>query len=323
MTAILPPHAPADAGTAFGRRYLTAAERFPASPPATGRGTTAVDLLLASGPYRLTGLTAGQRRRLAGRFGRFCRPAGDAAPAVELRLAPAPAGALRPPIAGRWEYSFDLDPRPDGLRLAGVGFYALLERRPGSWRAGLWLRPDDLGSFLGVLTNVLRVVVAHRLLADGGALLHSAAVARDGEGLLFVGRSGAGKSTVAGQALERGLDVLSDELAALIPRPGGAAVAALPFAGDLEPVRDPAPPLPLGRVLLLAQAPHDALSPVPASLAVAAAAVCAPWVNGDPHAGPRLLDNLARLLGGVPAARLEFRRAGTFWPLLGLAEAAA
>jgi hypothetical protein len=117
--------------------------------------------------------------------------------------------------------------------------------------------------------------------------------------------------------------VLSDELAALIPAEGGAAVVALPFAGDLEPVRDPSPPRPLGRVLLLAQAMRDALSPVPASLAVGAAAVCAPWVNGDPHAGPRLLANLARLLGGVPAARLEFRRAGTFWPLLGVAEAAA
>ncbi len=322
MTAAVPLHAPADAGTTFGRRYLARPERFPAAPEAAGRAEAA-DLLLASGPYRLTGLTPGQRGLLDQRFGRFSVRAGAGAPAVELRLAAAPPGSLRPPIAGRWEYSFDLDPGPDGLRLAGVGFYARLDRRPGSWRAGLWLNPDDLGSFLGVLTNVLRVVVAHRLLADGGALLHSAAVACGGEGLIFVGRSGAGKSTVAGQALERGLDVLSDELAALIPRPGGAAVVALPFAGDLEPVRDPALPLPLGRVLLLAQASHDALSPVPPSLAVAAAAVCAPWVNGDPHAGPQLLANLARLFGGVPAARLEFRRAGSFWPLLGVAEAAA
>lgn len=312
-------------GGGFGGRYIARPERFPAEPPPSGRGLRAADLHVAAGPYRLSGLTAAQHSLLGERFGRFAAPADPGSPpAVELHLAPAPPGAFLPPVPGRWEYSFDLDPRPGSVRLAGVGFYAVLPLGPGRWQAGLWLEPDDLGSFLGVLTNVLRVVVAHRLLAAGGALLHSAAIGRGGEALLFVGRSGAGKSTVSGQARRRGLAVLSDELAALVPTPGGGtAVAALPFAGDLEPVREPSPPLPLARVLLLAQAPADRLTPVPRSLAVAAAAVCAPWINGDPHRGPRLLANLARRLGGAPAVRLEFRRDGTFWPLLDPREAAA
>ena len=246
---------------------------------------------------------------------------------VELRVFAAPPRSLRRAMPAGWQYSFDLDPRPERVRLAGWGFCALLERLPGgAWRAGLWVAPGDRRGFLGACTNLLRVVAAYRLLDAGGALLHSAAVAHGGphgdRGTLFVGRSGAGKSTVARQARGRGLGVLSDELAALIPAPGGCAVAALPFAGDLEPAREPVAPLRLARVLLLEQAGRDALVPASRARAVAAAAACAPWINADPHRASRLLDNLGRLFVGVEVARLEFTRGGGFWPLLEMPEAA-
>ena len=241
----------------------------------------------------------------------------DPEPPVALDVLAAPPRSFRRSVTPGWHYSFDLDAGPERVRLAGWGFCALLERRAGGrWRAGLWVAPGDRRGFLGSFVNLLRVLAAYRLLDAGGALLHSAAVADRGAGTLFVGRSGAGKSTVARQALARGLGVLSDELAALTPAPGGAAVSALPFAGDLEPARRPAPPLPLARVLLLAQARRDALVPVSAAQAVAAAAACAPWINADRHRTGALLDNLGRLLGAVPAARLEFTRDGGFWPLL-------
>jgi hypothetical protein len=242
-----------------------------------------------------------------------------------LDVLAAPPRSFRRAVPAGWAYSFDLDAGPERLRLAGWGFCALLERRAGgAWRGALWVAPGDRRGFLGAFVNLLRVVVAYRLIDAGGALLHSAAVADGGGGgLVFIGRSGAGKSTVARMARGRGLGVLSDELAALLPAPGGAAVCALPFAGDLEPARAPAPALPLARVLLLAQARRDALAPASTAQAVAAAASCAPWINADRYRIGALLDNLGRLLGPVPAARLEFTRDGGFWPLLAAPGAAA
>ena len=351
----------------FAASFLVRPGRFPEEIAGRPCGGEAADLLLPAGPYRIEGLDPAQLRRLGGRFGGFCVPVAagptgpprtpdrpDPTPAaasgrrspllgspaspaaasppgadrpVELSVFAAPPRSFRRTVPAGWRYSFDLDPRPERLRLAGWGFCALLERRAGgAWRAGLWVTPGDRRGFLGACTNLLRVVAAYRLLDAGGALLHSAAVAhgglRGGDGTLFVGRSGAGKSTVARQARGLGLGVLSDELAALIPVPGGCAVAALPFAGDLEPAREPVPPLRLVRVLLLEQAGRDALVPASRARAVAAAAACAPWINADPHRATVLLDNLGRLLAGVEVARLEFTRGGGFWPLLELPEAA-
>ncbi|MFZ1574591.1 MAG: hypothetical protein WAT36_05020, partial [Chromatiaceae bacterium] len=62
---------------------------------------------------------------------------------------------------------------------------------------------------------------------------HSAAFARAGRAHVVFGHSGAGKSTSSRLALNAGWEVLSDDINALLPNPGGWRVEKLPFAGDL------------------------------------------------------------------------------------------
>ena len=62
-------------------------------------------------------------------------------------------------------------------------------------------------------------------VARGGCLFHAAALVVDGAAHLFPGRSGAGKSTLASLAG----DVLSDELAAVLPDGGGFRVHGTPW----------------------------------------------------------------------------------------------
>lgn len=47
------------------------------------------------------------------------------------------------------------------------------------------------------ILNGLMFVLSHQLIWHDGLLLHAAAIQRDGEGILFLGLSGAGKSTIA------------------------------------------------------------------------------------------------------------------------------
>lgn len=166
------------------------------------------------------------------------------------------------------------------------------------------------------------VVVAGRscccrgLLEAGGALLHSAAVVDEGGAVLFVGVSGAGKSTVSRRALESGRAVLSDDLNAVVREGGRVWVEQAPFTGDLGPANTVRGRFPLARVLRLRKGETAALRAMGRAEVLALLAGCSPYVNADPVRREQVLGNLEGSLAGVPADELTFPRDGGFWHLL-------
>ncbi|OGD78535.1 MAG: hypothetical protein A2Y64_06505 [Candidatus Coatesbacteria bacterium RBG_13_66_14] len=84
---------------------------------------------------------------------------------------------------------------------------------------------------------VLRAWATMCLLPPKGFLFHAAGIVTPrGRGFLICGRSGGGKSTLAGNLLGRpGWRVLSDEMPAVRRGSGGWTVDFTPFWGDLEP----------------------------------------------------------------------------------------
>jgi hypothetical protein len=320
----------------FGERFLHNPDLFPARAGGEVWGDREIVLELPGGPYRFGGLSRAQAAIVEDRFGELCRP-----PAAGTRLAGSPhalhglaaggqevscllfrveAGAFRTFDLRGWEYSLDCDATPAALRLAGLDLIARLDWRP-SLGGALWT-PDGGGErFAGIFENFCRVLVAYRLVELGGAVLHSAGVVRHGAAFLFLGRSGAGKTTISAASLARGAEVLSDDINALLPAPGGAQVAKLPFTGDLGERRSTRRHLPLAAVLWLEKASADELTSLSRAAALACLFSCAPFVNSDPHRREALLANLARLLpppggGGPLAFNLRFSRAGTFWSIL-------
>jgi hypothetical protein len=174
--------------------------------------------------------------------------------------------------------------------------------------------------------------VAYRLLEIGGVVLHSAGVVRNGAAFLFLGRSGAGKTTVARLSLAAGAEVLSDDLNALclaraLPGDGaagaagvtgvgaGCVVVKLPFTGDLGERRAVRPPVPLGALLRLEQDVADALAPLSRAETLGCLLTCAPFVNVDPYRRDRLQQVLLDLLAaGAPrACSLRFSLRGGLW----------
>jgi hypothetical protein len=100
---------------------------------------------------------------------------------------------------------------------------------------------SDPDSAAGLVTTV-RTALSARLPLEGGVLIHAAGFDRDGEGLVFFGPSGIGKSTLAGRAP---WPVLSDELVAVLPTRGdgpyrvaGAAFPSVP-SDQTQPAREP------------------------------------------------------------------------------------
>jgi hypothetical protein len=92
---------------------------------------------------------------------------------------------------------------------------------------------DYFKSFVEVL-SALRLFLAHQLLLFGrGLLLHASAALHDENTYIFLGHSGAGKSTSAYFCPG---SILSDEIVALVAEPDGKLVAmGTPFGGEHFP----------------------------------------------------------------------------------------
>jgi hypothetical protein len=307
----------------FGATFLLQPERFPAAMEGEPWGEHELTLALPGGPYRFGGLSAAQLEAASATFpGWSAAPGGpgeavgEVVPVVLRRRA---AGDFLPVDVRGWEYGLDVDHAPGALRLAGLGLLGRIEWQP-SLAGALWTPVDGGELFPGIFENFFRVLVAYRLLDLGGAVLHSAGVVKEGAAFLFLGRSGAGKTTVSRLSLAQGGEVLSDDLNALCPGAAAGCLAhKLPFTGDLGERRARRPPVPLGALLRLEQDTRDALLPLSRAAALASMLACTPFVNVDPWRRERLLSVLAALLdrGGAPAYALRFSLRGGFWSILG------
>ncbi len=298
----------------FGTQFLTCPDLFPARLAGESWGMARCHLHLAGSTYALTGLSTAQHAALQTRFGALCLEA-DTPAVAELRVYRAdPEDFLGIPYPG-WPYSLDSRWQPQAVEMAGLGLMARLELAP-AWRGGLWVAQAD-GQLItdGTLENVLRVLVAYRLLAQGGLLLHSAGVVRHGQALVFFGQSGAGKSTISRLSLSTGHTVLSDDMNALVWRDDRFWVEKLPFAGDLGQNATDAGCYPLHGLYRLIQAPTPALRGLTPAQAGARLLACAPYVNQNPHQLDALLTGINRIISVVTVSELEFALNSHFWGL--------
>jgi hypothetical protein len=300
----------------FGAAFLTRPDLFPARRSGEAWGSRAVTLDLPGGPYRFAGLAPVQVEAVRERFGAHLTDADESA--VESLVFRMAEEEFREIDTRGWEYGLDLDPAPAAVRLAGLRLAGRLD-----WRAGLsgalWTADPGSEAFAGIFENFFRVLTAYRLLEQGGVLVHGAAVAAGGRAVLALGRSGAGKTTFSRLALERGAEVLSDDLNALRRTAGGTVVEKLPFTGDLGDSAAPAGPYPLAALLRLEKSPEDRLVPLGRAEATGLLLACSPFVNVDPHRREALLANLGALLpaaGDPPAWALHFTLTGGCWPIL-------
>ena len=288
--------------------FLREPALFPARIAGETWGSQRCDLELAGETFRIEGLSERQVRGLAGRYGPRLHETSERKPVAVLQMFRAPASDFLEIDTRGWEYWVDLHWSETGFALSGMRVMALVD----GGRAGIWTCVEEPAELSGVVENVLRPLLAARLLATGGLLVHSAAV----NGSLFAGRSGDGKSTIARLGLEAGLPVLSDDLNALVPDGEYFAIAPLPFTGDLETHEVSNEQTPLRGVFGLEKGDREEVRPMTLAATVSLLVRCAPYVNQDPLRMPLLLDRAAAVAAGTTRGMLTFRRDGHVWPIL-------
>lgn len=300
----------------FANEFLHDAASFPRDRSGKPWGQQRVGIDFLSGPYVFDGLNQAQASVISRRFPELiCNAPDRGAQATHTHLFKLPEAHFKTIDTRNWEYHIDFDYQDNHIRIAGLRFIAYIQLEPHI-EAWMWTVDDVQLVANSAFENVFRVIVAYRLLAQGGMILHSAGLAQNDKAWLFMGRSDAGKSTIAKLGENAGLTILSDDMNAIILRDGRYLTEQLPFAGEHGQTALTKGKFPVQAVYYLQKSQHNALEETPTAQRLAELMVCSPFINVDPYRYAALAQNLAALREQIGGGRLKFRRDGGFQQLL-------
>jgi len=148
-------------------------------------------------------------------------------------------------------------------------------------------------------------LLINSLLAQNhGVELHACGVIDAGNGLLFIGNSGDGKTTTARLWQREPVEIVSDDRVVVRAENGAWTMYGTPWHGEAE-ICSPAH-APLRRVYVLDKSARNAVTPLRSGEAVARLFSCAFPPFHDQHGLETVVDTLGDLAASVPVARLSF-----------------
>ena len=318
------------AGTPPVRRVLNERhdprDRVPTSAeldaPLERRGRRAVTIHVGSLAIELSGLDAGAADLVESHYDGFVAGSGDESTlgrgsrrcTIEVVRSTFPHWLYLPRGEGKAEEA-RVGAAAMGSRF-GLWSYFFAGRFDRDGRTGRLLLCDSADLDLGqAIENYLRFLVATAALAEGGFVLHSAAVIRNGRSWLFFGPSGAGKSTTASHAPADSV-LLGDDLILVEPRRGGWHACGVPFRGSFRSGRNASASAPIGMACRLVQAESNSLATMPLSVQAAEVLGEVPFLMDDAELRERAATSVEGFVRAVKVRRLGLRRDGSYWSLL-------
>ena|GEM_PF-2243017 len=198
------------------------------------------------------------------------------------------AGVLEVKVT-EWDASFSL--RANRVRAS----------LPGRW-------PRAVDSLLATSSQIFSITTGRAVF------FHAACVERNGKAFMFLGRSGAGKTTAAFLSVEAGARVLAEEMTCVcgLDAEGALKVATLPFRQRGGTLVSPLV-LPLERILVLNQSNCDRVTKLSRSAELSALARCATIGSRHPLMMSAAFGLVRRIAEMAEIRLLEFRKSSEFW----------
>lgn len=184
--------------------------------------------------------------------------------------------------------------------------WARLHHDAALTRGVFTLAPREDGGRIDVGFPTDVYFVARHLARTGGVLLHASAVVLDGAAYLFIGHSGAGKSTTAMHALTVGAEVLSDDRTIVTMEPDGSVRAwGTPWHGSLR--RATNLDAPVRGLFVIVQSSEDIVVPIDTARALGETFVRLVHPSPDMNEVALTFETLERIVSAVPVAELRQR----------------
>jgi hypothetical protein len=164
------------------------------------------------------------------------------------------------------------------------------------------------------IDTALRIIHSLILARTGGLLMHAASAIRNGKAFVFMGVSGAGKTTISRLA-PVDATVLTDEISYLTRNSHGYIAHGTPFAGEMaklgENVRAP-----LAALYLLQKGQQNTIEPVRGGAAARALMENVLFFAHDEELVGMVFESACELVCRVPIYRLTFLPDQRVWELI-------
>ncbi len=169
-------------------------------------------------------------------------------------------------------------------------------------------------SNLYAIDTALRIINSLWLAQRDSFLVHAASAVRNGRAFLFVGVSGAGKTTISRLA-PPDVSILTDEISCVRRHPHGYFAYGTPFAGELgRPGANIVAPL--AAIYLLAKAPNNSLQQLEPAEVTEKLMRNILFFAREERLVRQVFESACHLASVVPAYRLEFVPDATVWDFL-------
>lgn len=191
-------------------------------------------------------------------------------------------------------------------------FRSYLEKGEVDFQAGrgrIKMRPE------GNIENLLRIVIAWLSVNNDALLLHAAGVIREGQGYVFFGPSGAGKTTTSRISAESS-DVVSDDIVVIRLSHGEATLHGVPFRGNLAEAPRANQSAPLKALFRIRQDTEHFIRPLSRVTAVADLVASSPFIVRELSMSDKLVDVCDRVVTTLPVLALHFKRDDGFWKVI-------
>ena len=164
-----------------------------------------------------------------------------------------------------------------------------------------------------LLTPVIQVLA---LELRRGAVFHASSVVGGGLAAVFLGRSGAGKTTAGTLARFAGAELISEEMTFVALDAQGARLCALPFRQKYKLAAPGPGTYPLPAFYALQQDEQDAIEPLPRREWVKLLLACTAIGVRDRAFTMPALEVCEAFAERVPMRRLRFRKSPAFWEVV-------
>jgi len=165
------------------------------------------------------------------------------------------------------------------------------------------------------IDSVLRIVHTLALAKEGGFLVHASSVVRKSRAYLFVGPSGAGKTTMVGMA-PSDVTILTDEISYVRNDGSGYTAFGTPFVGDLGKIGTNVSAR-IASLYLLAKGPENRIEPIATAEAVRSVLSNVLFFAEDQELVRSVFRSVCDFVGQVPTRRLTFFPDCRVWDMIG------
>lgn len=164
------------------------------------------------------------------------------------------------------------------------------------------------------LEYMLRVIASVLAIKKGGFMIHAGGVIHHRKGLVFVGKSGAGKTTITGLAPER-VQVLNDDLNIILPKGDSWMIHGTPFTSSSQ-----VPPqnghASLNTFFFLYKAEKNRITPELPGVAFASIVANIPLLDKYSSYTDLILQRIKFLIETCGVYKLEFQKDVKVWDLI-------